>query len=1225
VVTDANGCPDTVRNRSLVSSFACAISLTKTPNKTNVCNGANTSVTYTYVVTNTGGFPASGTLTDDHFGSIGSWGPLAPGASQTLTASSTINATTTNIATASGTTGPQGSDAVSATATATVTGHTCSIALTKTPSTLNVCNDANTSVTYTYVVTNTGDFFSASGSLSDDHFGSIGSWGPLAAGASATLTKASVINATTTNIATASGTSGEQAVSATATATVTGHSCSISLTKTPDKTNVCNDANTSVTYTYVVTNTGDFFSASGTLTDDHFGSIGSWGPLASGASATLTKAAAINATTTNIATASGTSGAKAVSATATATVTGHTCSISLTKTPDKTNVCIDANTSVTYTYVVTNTGDFFSASGSLTDDHFGSIGSWGPLAAGASATLTKAAVINATTTNIATASGTSGEKAVSATASATVVGNVCAISLTKTPSTLNVCNDANTSVTYTYVVCNTSTTESVTGTLSDDHFGSIGSWGPLAPGACQTLTKASTINATTTNIATASGTFTGGGSATATATATVTGHTCSISLTKTPNKTDVCNDANSSVTYTYVVCNTGDFFAASGTLSDDHFGSIGSWGPLAAGACQTLTKSATINATTVNIATASGTSGAKSVSATATATVTGHTCSISLTKTPDKTDVCNNSNTSVTYTYVVCNTGNFFSASGSLTDDHFGSIGSWGPLAAGACQTLTASATINGTTTNIATASGTSDEKAVSATASATVTGHVCAISLTKTPNKTDVCNDANTSVTYTYVVCNNSTVESASGTLADDHFGSIGSWGPLAPGACQTLTASATINATTVNIATASGTFTGGTPTTATATATVTGHTCSISLTKTPDKNEVCDGLNTLVTYTYVVCNTGNFFSASGTLVDDNGTPGTTADDVTVGSWGPLASGACQTLTKGFTLTGARTNIATASGTSGGKSVSATATATVTSKNCGGNIFPTQTTCSDFTSGSATNQDSACYQFSGSGTKTVTNAQPGVVFYYVKVTLTSFPSTVNIIETRDVSTFRLMTLNSGNAKAFTGNCASRVNVSFTATLTSGSYKVAMTFPSGTPAGDYIISLQMSVKSILGSTFTGSDPRVSYCFTTNINGSGVFGADCLIMKDQCSGGAALGQAGIGELTMESVPAAIPTVFALHANYPNPFNPSTMIQYDLPEASTVKLSVFNILGQLVATLVNGHVEAGYQAVEWNTDNSGGKSLSSGMYIYRIDATSSTTGKSFSQVRKMVLMK
>jgi flagellar hook assembly protein FlgD len=70
---------------------------------------------------------------------------------------------------------------------------------------------------------------------------------------------------------------------------------------------------------------------------------------------------------------------------------------------------------------------------------------------------------------------------------------------------------------------------------------------------------------------------------------------------------------------------------------------------------------------------------------------------------------------------------------------------------------------------------------------------------------------------------------------------------------------------------------------------------------------------------------------------------------------------------------------------------------------------------------------------------------------------------------------------------------------------------------------------------------------------------------------------------------------------------------------------VKLSVFNILGQLVATLVNGQVEAGYQAVEWNTDNSSGISLPSGIYIYRIDATSSTSGKSFSQVKKMVLMK
>src|ERR1044072_8347599 len=74
-------------------------------------------------------------------------------------------------------------------------------------------------------------------------------------------------------------------------------------------------------------------------------------------------------------------------------------------------------------------------------------------------------------------------------------------------------------------------------------------------------------------------------------------------------------------------------------------------------------------------------------------------------------------------------------------------------------------------------------------------------------------------------------------------------------------------------------------------------------------------------------------------------------------------------------------------------------ASAEVTSVPCSGNIFPTQTTCSDFTSGTAVNQDSACYQFSTSGgTSTVTNAQPGVVFYYVSLVAPSSSFTVNIV-----------------------------------------------------------------------------------------------------------------------------------------------------------------------------------------------------------------------------------
>jgi photosystem II stability/assembly factor-like uncharacterized protein len=100
---------------------------------------------------------------------------------------------------------------------------------------------------------------------------------------------------------------------------------------------------------------------------------------------------------------------------------------------------------------------------------------------------------------------------------------------------------------------------------------------------------------------------------------------------------------------------------------------------------------------------------------------------------------------------------------------------------------------------------------------------------------------------------------------------------------------------------------------------------------------------------------------------------------------------------------------------------------------------------------------------------------------------------------------------------------------------------------------------------------------------------------------------------------------IPGEFALSQNYPNPFNPSTLIKYDLPEQSVVRLSVFNVLGQEVAVLVNGVVEAGYQSIEWNTTSNTLAPLPSGVYVYRIMATSLTSAKEFREVKKLVFLK
>jgi hypothetical protein len=101
---------------------------------------------------------------------------------------------------------------------------------------------------------------------------------------------------------------------------------------------------------------------------------------------------------------------------------------------------------------------------------------------------------------------------------------------------------------------------------------------------------------------------------------------------------------------------------------------------------------------------------------------------------------------------------------------------------------------------------------------------------------------------------------------------------------------------------------------------------------------------------------------------------------------------------------------------------------------------------------------------------------------------------------------------------------------------------------------------------------------------------------------------------------------LPTQFGLEQNYPNPFNPTTTIRYALPVQSTVTLKVFDVIGREVATLVNGSVmAAGYHDVNWNSTNSSGSLLSSGMYFYRIEARPADGGEPFVQLKKMMLLK
>ena len=90
-------------------------------------------------------------------------------------------------------------------------------------------------------------------------------------------------------------------------------------------------------------------------------------------------------------------------------------------------------------------------------------------------------------------------------------------------------------------------------------------------------------------------------------------------------------------------------------------------------------------------------------------------------------------------------------------------------------------------------------------------------------------------------------------------------------------------------------------------------------------------------------------------------------------------------------------------------------------------------------------------------------------------------------------------------------------------------------------------------------------------------------------------------------------------FTLGQNYPNPFNPSTTINFSLAVDSKVSLKIFDVLGQEVATLLNGQLAAGNQTVSFDAS-----SLNSGVYFYRIDA-SGVDGQKFYSTKKMILTK
>ena len=88
---------------------------------------------------------------------------------------------------------------------------------------------------------------------------------------------------------------------------------------------------------------------------------------------------------------------------------------------------------------------------------------------------------------------------------------------------------------------------------------------------------------------------------------------------------------------------------------------------------------------------------------------------------------------------------------------------------------------------------------------------------------------------------------------------------------------------------------------------------------------------------------------------------------------------------------------------------------------------------------------------------------------------------------------------------------------------------------------------------------------------------------------------------------------------LHQNYPNPFNPITSLRYDLPDDGLVNITIYDMMGRVVKTLVNGSQTAGFKSFQWNATNDRNEPVSAGLYLFTIQAGE------FRQTKKMVLLK
>ena len=846
--------------------------------------------------------------------------------------------------------------------------YTSGLLVTKqaTPATASV----GQTVTYTYNVQNTGTIGINSLSVKDDKLGEIKlDSNTLLPGATQTasttyVVKESDLPGPLNNTVVVSGKEDRtnKQVSSTANASVAlTYNAALTLTKEPSSATA--NVGETVTYTYTIKNTGDVTIKELTLSDDKLGEIKmDKKSLAAGETATVTASHLVVETDlpgplTNTATVQGKDTQdKSVSGTASATVDlSYTSSLAVTKKPSSDSA--EVGDTVTYEYEVKNTGSVTINTLALADDRLGAIGldktslAAGETAKGTSSYQVVEADLPGPLTNIATATGTDIRGgAVTGEATASVQLNYAAsLAVTKTPSaqTANVGE----TVVYQYAVKNTGSIIINTLALSDDKLGPITldktslNPGESATGSASYTIQQSDLPGPLTNKASATATDRLGGAVTGEASASVKlTYASTLAVTKTPSSATAA--VGESITYQYVVRNTGDVTVSALSLIDDKLGAVSlnvdslAPGEEASGSLTHVVAESDLPGPLVNTAKASATdSQGKAVSSEASASVElTYTATIDVVKTASPTEA--KVGETITYTYTVKNTGTVSLKGLKLSDDRLKEIEvdktdlAPGDTATGFATYIVSESDLPGPLVNVVTAKAKDAAgKDVSGQATATVTlTYSASMDVTKTASPAEA--KVGETVTYTYTVKNTGAVTLKDLALADDKLGEIKvNKKELAPGESATATAThlvveGDLPGPLTNVVTVTATDSQGKPQTGTATAAVPlSYTASLEVTKEPSAKSAAIGES--ITYKYAIKNTGSVTVNGLSLLDDK--LGDIKPEKDTLAPGESTSASVDHILAESDLPSPLTNIVTASATdSQNKPVSSTATASV-------------------------------------------------------------------------------------------------------------------------------------------------------------------------------------------------------------------------------------------------------------------------------------------------------